>query len=157
MTQKSYFSFKQYLNYVNEVEDPLGYPRVDPTLEVPKKDDEPETQPDNEISGELPLEPEAPETPEPAVKEEDPNRQGVIRTVPNAHLVYKRTTPDGTFEELWIYNTGGSMQDELNIRRNILAGTDIPKNKVKSPDGKQHYDVWTIGNAQILNIHGLVQ
>ncbi len=88
---------------------------------------------------------------------EDPNHQGLIRAVPKAHLVYKRQTPDGTYEELWMYNLGGSMQDELTIRRNILAGTDIPQNKTKSPDGSQHYDVWTVGNGQLVQIRGLPQ
>jgi len=158
MTTKPYFSFRQYLNYVKEAEDPLGYPVADPVHDVPKDTTgnlEIDKHPEEEISNELPSEP--PETPAPEVKEEDPNRQGVIRTVPKAHLVYKRKTPDGTFEELWVYNTGGSMQDELSIRRNILAGTDIPTKKTKSPDGKQHYTVWTIGNAQLVNIQGLLQ
>lgn len=86
---------------------------------------------------------------------DDPNKQGIIRTVDRAHLVYKRQTPDGTFEELWIYNIDTDMRDELTIRRNILAGTDIPAQKTKSPDGTQRYTLTTMGNAQMLHIFGL--
>lgn len=87
---------------------------------------------------------------------EDPDRQGVIREVPNAHLVYKRKTSDNTFEELWIYNIG-KQQDELTIRKAILAGTDIPTDKTASPEGDQSYDVWAAGNAELLHIKGLPQ
>ena len=87
--------------------------------------------------------------------EGDPDRQGVIRTVPNAHLVYKRQTEEGTYDELWIYNTGADMKDELEIRRHILAGTDIPTNRTKSDDGTQIYTLTSMGNAQYLHIRGL--
>lgn len=86
---------------------------------------------------------------------EDPNKQGLIRTVKGAKLVYKRQTDDGTFEELWIYNIGNINRDEYEIRKDILAGTDIPLNKVISDDGTQEYELWTIGNAQIIKISGL--
>lgn len=86
---------------------------------------------------------------------DDPDRQGLIRVVPNAHLVYKRTSEDGTFEELWIYNIYDSFDDELEVRRAILAGTDIPQNKMASPDGSQRYEIWTAGNGQLLHITGL--
>lgn len=86
---------------------------------------------------------------------QDPNRQGLIRQVPGAHLVYKREGEDGTYEELWIYNLRPSMRDELKVRRDILAGTDIPVNKTSSPDGSQTYEVWTAGNAQLVHIQGL--
>lgn len=89
------------------------------------------------------------------VEFEDPDRAGVIRTVDDAHLVYKRQTEDGSFEELWLYNIGNSVNDELNIRRDILAGTDIPPKATKSPDGSQHYAITTLGNAQYLNVMGL--
>jgi hypothetical protein len=87
--------------------------------------------------------------------EDDPDRQGLIRVVPNAHLVYKRAAEDGTFEELWIYNTGDSFEPELETRRAILAGTDIPANRMHSEDGSQKYSIWTAGNGQILHITGL--
>ncbi len=90
-----------------------------------------------------------------AEQEQNPDRQGLIRTVPNAHLVYKRQASDGTFEELWIYNVS-KMQDEIKIRRAILSGTDIPVDKKTSPDGNQRYEIWSISNAEMLHIIGLV-
>lgn len=86
---------------------------------------------------------------------DDPDRAGVIRTVDNAHLVYKRQTEDGSFEELWIYNIGNSVNDELEIRRDILAGTDIKPKATTSEDGKQQYHLTTLGNAQYVNVMGL--
>lgn len=86
---------------------------------------------------------------------DDPNRQGIIRTVDNAHLVFKRQSEDGTFEELWVYNIGDSLDTGLKIRRDILAGTDISQNRTRSEDESQSYDLTTLGNAQILHIKGL--
>ncbi len=98
---------------------------------------------------------------------QDPNAQGVIRTVPNAHLVFKRQMEDGTFEELWIYNIGDAkdenkkrvdgskLEDSLNIRREILSGTDIPRGHTRSENGDQSYTLHTMGNAQLLHIVGL--
>lgn len=86
---------------------------------------------------------------------DDPDYQGFIRTVPDAHLVYKRQQPDGTFNELWVYNIGNDFRKELEIRKGILAGTDIPLNKMKSPDGGQQYELWTAGNAQMMFITGV--
>ena len=86
---------------------------------------------------------------------EDENLAGTIRTIPNAHLVFKRTQEDGTFDELWHYNVGQDFKSELKIRRAILAGTDIPINKMKSPDGSQTYELWTIGNGHMLKVQGL--
>lgn len=85
---------------------------------------------------------------------EDPNRAGLIRTVKGAHLIYKRKIEDGTYEELWIYNVR-TMRDEMEIRKAIIAGTDIPVNKTRSPDGSQTYTIWSAGNAELLNIEGL--
>lgn len=85
----------------------------------------------------------------------DPNRAGIIRTVDNAHLIYKRQSETGTYEELWIYNLHDATHDELDIRRDILAGTDIPVKKTKSADGKQSYSITTMGNGQLLKITGL--
>ncbi len=87
--------------------------------------------------------------------DEDEDRQGVIRTVDNSHLIFKRQNEEGTYDELWIYNTGADMKDELEIRRNILAGTDIPSNRTKSDDGTQAYTLTSMGNAQYLQIRGL--
>lgn len=88
------------------------------------------------------------------VTDEDPNRAGLIRTVKNAHLVYKRRIEDGTFEELWIYNIS-SLRDELDVRKAILSGTDIPVSRIRSPDGTQTYSLWSAGNAEMLKIVGL--
>lgn len=85
---------------------------------------------------------------------EDPDKQGVIRTVKNAHLVYKRQSGEGGFEELWIYNVG-TLKDELEVRKAILAGTDIPVNRTSSPDGAQQYSIWSAGNAEMVHITGL--
>lgn len=84
----------------------------------------------------------------------DPDRQGLIRTVKDAHLVYKRDTEDGTFEELWIYNLT-TLRGELDVKKAILAGTDIPTNKTRSPDGSQTYEIWSSGNAEMILIKGL--
>jgi len=86
---------------------------------------------------------------------ENPDREGIIRVVKNAHLVYKRQQENGTFQELWIYNIDTGLQDEVDIRRNILSGTDIPNKKTKTEDGSQSYDMWTIGNVQMVLIQGL--
>jgi hypothetical protein len=88
-------------------------------------------------------------------EQDDPDRQGLIRVVPNAHLVYKRASEDGTFEELWIYNTEEQFDTELQTRRAILAGTDIEMNQMHSKDGSQSYELWDAGNAQLLKISGL--
>ena len=85
---------------------------------------------------------------------DDPNRQGVIRTVKNAHLVYKRESGTGGYEELWIYNVG-TLKDELAVRKAILSGTDIPTNKTSSEDGSQSYTLWSAGNAELVHITGL--
>ena len=86
---------------------------------------------------------------------EDPDRQGIIRTVKNAHLVYKRQQENSTFTELWIYNIINKLKSEVDIRRDILAGTDIPAKKTRTPNGDQSYEIWTAGNAQLILIKGL--
>lgn len=86
--------------------------------------------------------------------EEDPNRQGLIRKVDGAHLVHKRQSPEGSYEELWIYRLGRAGQDD-KIRKAILAGTDIDPETGYSEDNQQYYEVWTAGNAQMVKIFGL--
>ena len=86
---------------------------------------------------------------------EDPDRAGVIRQVDDAHLIYKRQNEDSTYDELWIYNINDQLDDELVIRRAILAGTDIEPNKTRSEDGTQSYSLVTMGNAQYVHIKGL--
>lgn len=97
------------------------------------------------------------DTEEPVEMEDpiDPNRAGIIRTIDNAHLIYKRQSEDGTYDELWIYNIHSGTNDEMDIRRDILAGTDIPQKKTMSADAKQKYIVTTMGNAQMVKITGL--
>ncbi|MDE1830558.1 MAG: hypothetical protein KGI25_09565 [Thaumarchaeota archaeon] len=79
----------------------------------------------------------------------------MIRTVKGAHLVYKRKNEEGTFDELWVFGTGGDMENSLKVRRAILAGTDIPPRATKSQNGAQSYTLKTLGNGQILHIKGL--
>ncbi len=86
---------------------------------------------------------------------DDPDFQGSIRQVEGAHLVFKRQQEDGTFNELWQYNLGDDFKKELTIRRAIISGTDIPINKMRSPDSSQSYELWTIGNGQLLQVKGL--
>lgn len=90
-------------------------------------------------------------------EDKDPNKQGIIRFVKGAHLVYKRQNDSGSYDELWIYNIGNAFDDDMNIRKSILAGTDIDKNKTSSKDGSQNYSLKTLGNAQYLFITGLPQ
>lgn len=94
---------------------------------------------------------------DPDTEWEDDDRAGVIRTVPGAHLVYKRQQEDGTFEELWLYKIGDDFNQAINIRKDILAGTDIPPNKTKSEDGSQKYTITTMGDGQIVSVTGLPQ
>jgi hypothetical protein len=87
-------------------------------------------------------------------KEDDPNKAGLIRFVKKAHLVYKRQSQDGSYEELWIYPIDKSDAGSKTARA-ILAGTDIDLTTHQSEDGKQSCELWTAGNAQMLNILGL--
>lgn len=87
--------------------------------------------------------------------EEDPDRQGTIRTVKGAKMIYKRQQPDGTFSEMWAYNVGQGLHETLSVKRAILSGTDIPENHFESADGKQRYKIVTMGNAQLIKIEGL--
>lgn len=87
----------------------------------------------------------------------DPDRQGLIRFVKGAHLVYKRQNNEGTYDELWQIKISGDLDDALEVRRAILAGTDIPPRATKSQDGSQSYTLTTLGNAQILAIKNLPQ
>lgn len=83
--------------------------------------------------------------------------QGEIRTVRGANLVFKRKMEDGNFEELWIYNVGNDIKRETQIRRAILAGTDIDPGSQESKDGQQRANTSTTGNVQFLHIVGLPQ
>lgn len=87
-------------------------------------------------------------------EKEDPNKAGLIRFVKGAHLVYKRQSEDGSYEELWIYPIS-KQESGHKIKRAILAGTDIDISAEQSEDGKQSCELWTSGNAQLVNILGL--
>lgn len=87
--------------------------------------------------------------------EGDPDFQGNIRTVAGANLVFKRKGEDGNYEELWVYNIGEDMKKESQIRRAILAGTDIVPNRRESEDGIQQEETWSAGNVQYLKLTGL--
>lgn len=87
---------------------------------------------------------------------EDPNFQGIIRTVKGANLVYKRQMPDGTYTELWLFNIGNDLKQESITKRAILAGTDIePSSAEQSQDGKQNMETWSAGNVQFLSLTGI--
>lgn len=87
---------------------------------------------------------------------DDPDRQGDIRSVQDAHLVFKRKTADGTFEELWFYNVGDdASRSDDDIKRDILSGTSIDPKKLASEDGKQQYTIVTMGNGQMVHIVGM--
>jgi len=88
-------------------------------------------------------------------QQEDPDYQGVIRTVRGAYLVYKRQNASGTFGELWIYNIDKDMKKASELRRAILSGTDINPGTENSPDGSQRVKTTSIGNVQFLEITGL--
>lgn len=87
--------------------------------------------------------------------EGDPDRQGVIRTIKDAHLIYKRKDGDGTFTELWEYDISKGTKDEFRIRSAILNGTDIDHKTSTSPDNKQQYTLWTSNTRQMMQISGL--
>lgn len=92
------------------------------------------------------------------VSEEDPNKQGIIRYVKGAHLVYKRQNEQGTYDELWVFpisDDGKHIRNELEMRHSILSGTDIPGGEKVSADGSQKFELTTVGNAQLLRIMGL--
>jgi hypothetical protein len=95
--------------------------------------------------------------PEGTTTSEDPDKQGAIRVIDHARLIYKRQNEEGTYDELWIYNIQSTVSDELDVRRDILAGTDISARRQTSDDGQQSYRLTTMGNAQILEITGLPQ
>lgn len=99
----------------------------------------------------------APDNGDDASNSEDPNYQGMIRTVRGAYLVYKRKETNGTYEEVWMYNVGKDLKKETSIRQAILAGTDVDPNTHMSDNGEQKARTWTIGNVQYLTISGLSQ
>lgn len=87
--------------------------------------------------------------------EEDENFQGIIRTVRGANLVYKRKDSDGDYSELWIYNIGKDVKHSNDVKRAIIAGTDINPNTLQSDDGSQSMKLYSVGNVQFLELSGL--
>lgn len=88
---------------------------------------------------------------------ETPSRyDGVVRSVKGAYLVSKIQQPDETYTEVWIFNVGGkNHDDEANIRKGIVAGTDIDPTKNFSEDGTQEAYLTTLGNVQYMTLTGL--
>ena len=84
----------------------------------------------------------------------DPNRHGLIRTIKDAHLIYKRENDTSRFDELWMYKIkSGVIYQDIDIKTDILSGTDIPMNNVASEDGEQTYDIWYSGDIVFLKIY----
>lgn len=88
-----------------------------------------------------------PATGEPAEgePENDPDKQGIIRVVPDAHLVYKRKNEQNQYTELWVYKRNLLQHDNKGTHAAILAGSDIPKGRTSSEDGTQTLVTWEIG------------
>lgn len=86
--------------------------------------------------------------------EQDPNRQGMIRNVRGAYMVYKKMSSNNSYEELWVYNLG-DVKYQTKIRNAILSGTDIDPIDMRSPDNDQTATIWSKGNVQFLHINGL--
>lgn len=88
--------------------------------------------------------------------EQDPNYQGSIRVVDNAHLVYKREDEDGTYSELWVYNNDHEDNNlVVKIRKDILSGTDIDLTTGTDENQQQQYELTKLGNINYLHITGL--
>lgn len=81
---------------------------------------------------------------------------GLIRSVDDAHLVYKRKNSTDRYDELWMYflKHDNKFQD-FKLKKNILAGTDIPSNAQSSADGVQTYELWYVGNIGFLHVINL--
>lgn len=86
---------------------------------------------------------------------EDSDKQGLIRTVPGAHLIYKREGRNGTYTEMWMYEVGPNHRTEEKIRSALLDGTDIDQRLGSSINGEQSYEIWTCNDRQIMKISGL--
>ena len=87
--------------------------------------------------------------------EEDEDYQGNIRTVRGAHLVYKRMTEDGTYDELWIYNVGKNKPAEQKIRNAILAGAGTSDGVGEEGAEAKQPETYTVGNVQYIKLTGL--
>jgi len=76
----------------------------------------------------------------------DPDRQGSIRTIPDAHLVYKRKNDHNLYDELWIYKQNQHDSWTMKTYDVIIAGSDIPKGSTSSPDNTQTVERWEVGD-----------
>ena len=89
----------------------------------------------------------------------DPDRQGDIRTVPDAHLVYKRKNENNLYDELWIFKINQHDTWTMKTYDAIMAGTDIPKGSTSSDDDTQSVERWEVGDPKntlvFVNIKGL--
>ena len=89
-------------------------------------------------------------------KDSDPNRQGLIRNVDGAHLIYKRQNSTEQYDELWVWELQSrKIDDEIKVKKNILSGTDIPIDAQKSKDNEQYFELKTIGNVSFMKIFNL--
>ena len=90
---------------------------------------------------------------------EDLNHQGTIRTVKDAHLVYKRKEDANRYTELWIYKRNLLAKQSDTTYAAIMAATDIQNLAKKSADGEQTVEVWSIGDPRdkltFVKINGL--
>lgn len=86
---------------------------------------------------------------------EDPNFDGNIRTVKGACLVYKRLNNSNMYEELWVFTKPSTVKEQADIRRAILAGTDIDLHSGRSEDGSQGARTKAVGNTVFIEITGL--
>lgn len=84
-----------------------------------------------------------------------PKYEGTVRAVKGAYLVSRKEQADETFTEIWIYNVGKDFDSESNVRKAILAGTDVDPTKNVSEDGTQEAVLKSIGNVQFLTVTGL--
>jgi len=136
---------------------PTEEPKVDQTSDnQPQNTSTDNTEPETEKSTEAEPQEQPSDNPEQDQQNSDPDRQGLIRKVKNAHLVYKRPNASGKFSELWFYNVSpNSFNDEIQIKKDILSGTDIPPGKTKSSDNSQTYELEVMGNGILLFIDGL--
>lgn len=116
-----------------------------------RQDDDGDTQRDDNPDGQS--------TGDDDAKQGDPDRQGSIRTVPDAHLVYKRKNENNLYDELWIYKQNQHDTWTMKTYDAILAGSDIPKGASTSEDNTQSVERWEVGDPKdtlvFVNIIGL--
>ena len=87
------------------------------------------------------------------------NYQGNVRTVQNARLIYKRKQPNGTYEELWLFNVSSDPKINAKIKKDILTITNIDDTDERriSPDGGQTHETSVIGNIAYVKVSGITK